>query len=178
MRKVEIKVIGPDDRTRKVFYKDSDDDAGIAKICNSEVKMLDSGPQAVRITSSHMSEAFIVSEAEVKTIYHLKLTPNIFCKMIGQMRAMHKKIDPDNFFGIDIVNREEGFTLAESTQLLKDIFKMGINCSPSAVNFITTKILNFDGVENYGWYDWEEGAAFWSAYSYGDQLTRKDDYLG
>lgn len=175
MRKVEIKVIGPDDRTRKVFYKDGDDDAGIAKICDSEVKVLDSGSQAVRLTSSHMSEAFIVSEAEVKTIYHLKLTPDVFCKMIGQMRATHIKINSDDFFGIDIVNRKEGFTLAESTQLLKDIFKIGINCSPSAINFITTKILNFDGVENYGYYEWEEGAALWSAYSYGDRLTRKDD---
>lgn len=175
MRKVEVKVIGPDDRTRKVFYKDRDDDNGIAKICNSEVKMLDSGSQVVRLTSSHMSETFIVSEAEVKTIYHLKLTPDVFCKMIGQMRATHIKINSDDFFGIDIVNRKEGFTLAESAQLLKDIFKMGINCSPSAINFITTKILNFDGVENYGWYDCEEGAAFWSAYSYGDQLTRNGD---
>lgn len=175
MRKVEIKIIGPDDRIRKVFYKDSDDDDAIAKICDSEVKMLDSGPQVMRITSSHMSEAFIVDKAEVKTIYYLKLTPDIFCKMIGQMRATHIKIDPDDFFGIDIVNREKGFTLAESAQLLKDIFKMGINCSPSAINFITTNILNFDGVENYGYYEWEEGAALWSAYSYGDRLTRKDD---
>ena len=175
MRQVEIKVIGPDDRTRKVFYKDRDDDNAIAKICNNEVKMLDAGSQKVRITASPMSGMFIVDTAEVKTIYHLKLTPDIFCKMIGQMRAMRTKVNPSDFFDIDIVNREEGFSLAESTQLLKDIFKMGINCSPSAISFITTKILNFDGVENYGYYDWEEGAAFWSAYSYGDRLTRMDD---
>lgn len=175
MKKAEIKVIGPDDRTRKVFYKDRDDDDGIAKICNSEVKKLDSGSQAVRITNFYVNDRFIVDSAEVKTIYHLKLTPVIFCNMISQMREAHIKVNPEDFFGIDIVNREEEFTLAESTQLLKDIFKMGINCSPSAINFITTKILNFDRVENYGWYDWEEGAAFWSAYSYGDHLTRKDD---
>lgn len=175
MRKVEVEVIGPDDRIRKVFYKDGDDDDGVAKICNNEVKALDSGSQAVRITNSFANETFVVDKAEVKTIYHLKLTPDIFCKMIGHLRAIHAKVNPDDFFGIDIVNREEGFSYAESTQLLKDIFKMGINCSPSAINFITTKILNFDGVENYGYYEWEEGAAFWSAYSYGDRLTRKDD---
>lgn len=172
MRKVEIKVIGPDDRTRKVFYKDSDDDDAIAKICDREVKMLDSGPQAVRLTSSHMNGAFIVSEAEVKTIYHLELTPDVFCRMIGQMRAVHTKIDPDDFFGIDIVNREKGFSLAEATQLLKDIFHV-TKGSGDAVIFITTKILNFDGVESLGC--WREDAAIWSAYSYGDRLTREDD---
>lgn len=113
-----------------------------------------------------------ITSAEVKTVYHITIGTNEMLAILDEAKKIDKGLlEAVNAFQLP---NFENFDVGRGTArtLLEDLWRVNnTKAETDTIRFIAREILDFDGIDNFGFFDKNSQCTRLTVYKYGDRMN-------